>query len=55
MLVTEWAEFLESRLGERQRPSWRRPVVIDGRNALDADALVGLGFTYEGIGTLRRE
>jgi hypothetical protein len=26
------------------------PVVIDGRNALDGAALVGLGFTYEGVG-----
>ena len=27
-----------------------RPVVMDGRNALDGTLLAGLGFTYEGVG-----
>jgi UDPglucose 6-dehydrogenase len=49
VVVTEWPEFL--------RLDWaavkevmRRPVVIDGRNVLDPDALRGAGFTYEGVG-----
>ena len=32
-----------------------RPVVIDGRNALDGADLMGLGFTYEGVGTRVRQ
>jgi hypothetical protein len=27
-----------------------QPLVIDGRNALDGEALAALGFTYEGVG-----
>ena len=27
-----------------------RPVIVDGRNFLDPDALRRAGFTYEGIG-----
>jgi UDPglucose 6-dehydrogenase len=26
------------------------PLVVDGRNFLDREALVAAGFTYEGIG-----
>ena len=54
VLVTEWAELVHLDWAAA-RDLMRRPVVIDGRNALDADALVALGFSYEGIGTLRRE
>ncbi|MET0559281.1 MAG: UDP-glucose/GDP-mannose dehydrogenase family protein [Solirubrobacterales bacterium] len=53
VLVTEWREFAEL--------DWRdaaarmaRPFVVDGRNFLDADALVEAGFEYEGIGTAAR-
>jgi UDPglucose 6-dehydrogenase len=28
----------------------RRPIVVDGRNFLDREALSRAGFTYEGIG-----
>ncbi len=28
----------------------RSPVLIDGRNFLDAEAMRAAGFTYEGIG-----
>ena len=28
----------------------RRPVLIDGRNALDPDAVRSAGYVYEGIG-----
>jgi UDPglucose 6-dehydrogenase len=50
VLVTEWAELVGLDWA-RARTVMALPVVIDGRNALDADALVALGFTYEGIGT----
>ncbi len=49
VLVTEWPEFAELDWAEvKQR--MRTPVVIDGRNFLDRDALRAAGFTYEGIG-----
>jgi UDPglucose 6-dehydrogenase len=50
VLVTEWSELVGLDWA-RARILMAQPVVIDGRNALDADALVALGFTYEGIGT----
>lgn len=50
VLVTEWNEFLDlDWAAVKQRMA--RPIVIDGRNALDGDALVRLGFAYEGMGT----
>jgi UDPglucose 6-dehydrogenase len=49
VLVTEWPEFLEL--------DWKHvadamggKLVIDGRNALDADAVRAAGLTYEGVG-----
>jgi UDPglucose 6-dehydrogenase len=49
VLVTEWPEFAEI--------DWReaagrmaRPLLVDGRNFLDADELRAAGFEYEGIG-----
>ncbi len=49
LLVTEWPEY--ARLDwERVAGLVRRRVVLDGRNALDGDALVELGFTYAGVG-----
>jgi UDPglucose 6-dehydrogenase len=51
VVVTEWPEVtaldwpaLVGRMA--------RPVLIDGRNALDPDAMAAAGFTYEGIGRL---
>ncbi len=49
ILVTEWPEFAEAdwvSLGDRMA----KPLLIDGRNFLDAAALRDAGFTYEGIG-----
>jgi UDPglucose 6-dehydrogenase len=49
VLVTEWSEFLEL--------DWRLvaeamggTLVVDGRNALDPDAIRAAGLIYEGIG-----
>jgi UDPglucose 6-dehydrogenase len=49
VLVTEWPEFAEL--------DWpvaagrmARPLLIDGRNFLDATTLISAGFEYEGIG-----
>jgi UDPglucose 6-dehydrogenase len=50
VLVTEWSQFLT--LDWRQvKDSMAGAIVIDGRNALDGPALVGMGFVYEGVGT----
>ena len=49
VLVTDWPEFAELDWGavaERME----NPLVIDGRNFLDADALRDAGITYDGIG-----
>jgi UDPglucose 6-dehydrogenase len=49
VLVTEWPEFAElDWAGLRGRMS--NPLIVDGRNFLDAAALREAGFTYEGIG-----
>jgi len=49
VLVTEWPEFIE--LDWRQvAEAMRGTLVIDGRNALDADAVHAAGLVYEGIG-----
>ncbi len=49
VLVTEWPEFMELDWSEVAR-AMSGTVVIDGRNALDADAIEAAGLTYEGIG-----
>jgi UDPglucose 6-dehydrogenase len=49
VLVTEWREFLE--LDWKQvADAMAGNVVVDGRNALDPDAIRAAGLTYEGIG-----
>jgi UDPglucose 6-dehydrogenase len=49
VLVTEWPEFAELDWGEAAG-RMARPLLIDGRNFLDPDALRAAGFEYEGIG-----
>jgi UDPglucose 6-dehydrogenase len=49
VLVTEWPEFAELDWGEVKR-RMRVPLIVDGRNFLDREALIEAGFTYEGIG-----
>jgi UDPglucose 6-dehydrogenase len=50
VLVTEWPEFAELDWAGEVKPRMRVPLLVDGRNFLDRDALVEAGFTYEGIG-----
>ena len=50
VLVTEWPEFRELDWAGEVKGRMRVPLVVDGRNFLDRDALVAAGFTYEGIG-----
>jgi UDPglucose 6-dehydrogenase len=49
VLVTEWDQFRNldwNAIGKAMRGD----VVVDGRNALDADAVRGAGLRYEGVG-----
>jgi UDPglucose 6-dehydrogenase len=49
VVVTEWPELRDlpwSELGARMRT----PIVVDGRNHLDPDAMRAAGLAYEGIG-----
>jgi UDPglucose 6-dehydrogenase len=49
VIVTEWPEFAE--LDWRSvRDRMATPIVVDGRNFLDPQALRDAGFAYEGIG-----
>jgi UDPglucose 6-dehydrogenase len=50
VLVTEWPEFRELDWAGEVKRRLKTPIVIDGRNFLDREALVAAGFTYEGIG-----
>jgi UDPglucose 6-dehydrogenase len=50
VLVTEWPEFRELDWAGEVKRRLNSPVVIDGRNFLDREALIAAGFTYEGIG-----
>ncbi|HEX5376506.1 MAG TPA: UDP-glucose/GDP-mannose dehydrogenase family protein [Solirubrobacterales bacterium] len=49
VLVTEWPEFAELDWAAAAG-RMARPLLVDGRNYLDAKRLVGAGFEYEGIG-----
>jgi UDPglucose 6-dehydrogenase len=49
VVVTEWPEIVA--LDWRAiRATMAHPVIIDGRNALDPDAMLRWGYRYEGIG-----
>ena len=49
VLVTEWPEFTELNWGKVAK-RMSTPLVVDGRNFLDGDALRAAGITYEAIG-----
>jgi UDPglucose 6-dehydrogenase len=49
VIVTEWPE-LKDLAREEVRAAMANPLVVDGRNLLDPDAVRAAGFTYEGIG-----
>jgi len=50
VLVTEWPEFRELDWAGEVKERMARPLVVDGRNFLDAELLRSAGFTFEGIG-----
>ncbi len=49
ILCTEWAEF-PGLDWARVKAQMIRPLILDGRNALDCEKLTSLGFEYIGIG-----
>jgi UDPglucose 6-dehydrogenase len=49
LILTEWEEFANLDL-PRIRQELRYPIVIDGRNLYDPDAMAAHGFTYYSIG-----
>jgi UDPglucose 6-dehydrogenase len=50
VLVTEWPEFAQLDWAGDVKQRMANPLVVDGRNFLDRDALVAAGYTYEGVG-----
>jgi UDPglucose 6-dehydrogenase len=50
VLVTEWPEFRELDWAGEIKGRMATPLIVDGRNFLDRDALRNAGFAYEGIG-----
>ena len=53
VLVTEWPEFRELDWAGEVRERMACPLVVDGRNFLDGNALAEAGFSYEGVGRPR--
>jgi UDPglucose 6-dehydrogenase len=49
VLVTEWDEFKQLDFGAVAE-AMSGSVIIDGRNALDPEAIAAAGLTYEGVG-----
>jgi UDPglucose 6-dehydrogenase len=49
VLVTEWPEFVELDWST-VAAAMQGKVIVDGRNALDPEAIRAAGLTYEGIG-----
>jgi UDPglucose 6-dehydrogenase len=49
VIVTEWPE-LEGLASAEVREAMRTPLIVDGRNLLDPEAVRAAGFDYEGIG-----
>jgi UDPglucose 6-dehydrogenase len=54
VLVTEWGEFRDLDWAAAAE-AMARPLVVDGRNYLDPEALASAGFEYEGIGRQSRQ
>jgi UDPglucose 6-dehydrogenase len=49
VIVTEWEE-LKGLASPEVREAMRTPLIVDGRNMLDPEAVRKAGFAYEGIG-----
>lgn len=49
LIFTEWEEFQKADLN-RVKELMELPIIIDGRNIYEPDAVRGLGFEYYGVG-----
>jgi UDPglucose 6-dehydrogenase len=49
VIATEWEEFQQLDW-EHMREVMNRPLVLDGRNLLNAEEMLALGFEYHGVG-----
>ena len=49
VICTEWNEFKHLDMNWIKQ-AMRRPVIVDGRNIYDPEAMRALGFTYRGVG-----
>jgi len=49
IIVTEWNEFQHLDM-HRIKKAVRQPVIIDGRNIYEPQAMTALGFEYRGVG-----
>jgi UDPglucose 6-dehydrogenase len=49
VIVTEWPELRDLPWGEL-RETMRTPLLVDGRNLLDLDAMRAAGYAYEAVG-----
>jgi UDPglucose 6-dehydrogenase len=49
LVLTEWEEFANLDL-QRLRQELKYPIVIDGRNLYDPEAMASQGFTYYSVG-----
>jgi UDP-glucose/GDP-mannose dehydrogenase family protein len=50
VLVTEWSEFKDLDWANDVKHAMKTPLIVDGRNYLDREALIAAGFDYEGVG-----
>ena len=49
LVLTDWQEFAALDL-EKLRDTLRYPIVLDGRNLFEPEAMAALGFTYHSVG-----
>jgi UDPglucose 6-dehydrogenase len=49
LILTEWEEFASLDL-DRLHRQLKYPIVIDGRNLYDPEAMTARGFTYYSVG-----
>lgn len=49
VIVTDWNEFKQLDMA-RLKGAMAQPILVDGRNLFDPDAMRALGFVYRGIG-----
>jgi UDPglucose 6-dehydrogenase len=49
LILTDWQEFIDCDI-DLLKASMKSPVILDGRNCLDALKLMDQGFIYRGLG-----